>query len=423
MNGGNEEVGGIEESSGVDMYHHVETNKEGQSTSVGDQEEDDLKHQIEATDGNNATRLLQTLDKGSGFSQFSKYGNVDSELFLLGGSNANTNVIVDDMSTMTIGHKLGSSCPMMEIRRLSIYIGKETTDLWSLIMTLKVCKEEIDASDCGPKDVPATPLVNALRYVVPTGRVVVPTGRYVVPAGKVIIIVSPGRLSLVPTGRAVKIYLEWDPTVFITVLFIAVTIQLGYYSSVTIHQKIELLFMASDGSDQDARYALSKLLQRGTVAEYESEFFMLIKRVTGIPKSLRKSFYISGLKPTLQCALLRSNPTTLDEAFSLARVAEARFTNQQLWELLRPYPLTLGEALFRARITEARFEDENNLAANTNVGDQEDLGVKDKQEVDDDTNNDDFGCSLPPHKGVALTVEEVVLENIKSDLKKDEDEQ
>nr|GEZ45068.1 hypothetical protein [Tanacetum cinerariifolium] len=28
--------------------------------------------------------------------------------------------------------------------------------------------------------------------------------------------------------------------------------------------------MASDGSDQDARYALSKLLQRGTVAEYES---------------------------------------------------------------------------------------------------------------------------------------------------------
>ncbi|GJW64502.1 hypothetical protein Tco_0116386 [Tanacetum coccineum] len=39
------------------------------------------------------------------------------------------------------------------------------------------------------------------RYVVPTGRVVVPTSRYVVPAGKVIIIVSPGRLNLVPTGR------------------------------------------------------------------------------------------------------------------------------------------------------------------------------------------------------------------------------
>ncbi|GKD25620.1 hypothetical protein Tco_1231834, partial [Tanacetum coccineum] len=42
------------------------------------------------------------------------------------------------------------------------------------------------------------------RYVVPTGRVVVPIGRYIVPAGKVIIIVSTGRLSLVPTGRVLS---------------------------------------------------------------------------------------------------------------------------------------------------------------------------------------------------------------------------
>nr|GEZ87209.1 polypyrimidine tract-binding protein homolog 3 isoform X1 [Tanacetum cinerariifolium] len=127
--------------------------------------------------------------------------------------------------------------------------------------------------------------------------------------------------------------------------------------------------------DQNARYALSKLLQRGRVAEYE-----------------RKAF-------------------------------------------------------FKARITEACFEDENNQAVDTNIGDPD---VKDKQEVkkaddqeienikdkedkivedqqvseaDDDTNNDNFGCSLPPHKGVDLTVEGVVFENIKSDLKKDEDEQ
>ncbi|GJV71659.1 hypothetical protein Tco_1491654 [Tanacetum coccineum] len=41
-------------------------------------------------------------------------------------------------------------------------------------------------------------------YVVPTGRVVVPTGRYIVLAGKVIIIVSTGRLCLVPTGRVLS---------------------------------------------------------------------------------------------------------------------------------------------------------------------------------------------------------------------------
>nr|GEW82344.1 hypothetical protein [Tanacetum cinerariifolium] len=83
--------------------------------------------------------------------------------------------------------------------------------------------------------------------------------------------------------------------------------------------------MASDDSDQDARYALCKLLQRGTVVEYESEFLMLIKRVTGISESLPKSFYIFGLKPVLQCALLRLVPITLGEAFSIARIIEACF--------------------------------------------------------------------------------------------------
>ncbi|GJR14125.1 hypothetical protein Tco_0796777 [Tanacetum coccineum] len=113
--------------------------------------------------------------------------------------------------------------------------------------------------------------------------------------------------------------------------------------------------MGSDGSDQDTRYALSKLLQRGTMAEYESEFLMLIKRVM-IPESLLKSFYISGLKLDLQCLLLRTNPKTLDEAFSLASAAETRFANLNIWEFLRSNPSTLGEDFFKARITEARFE-------------------------------------------------------------------
>nr|GEY97427.1 putative mitochondrial protein [Tanacetum cinerariifolium] len=83
--------------------------------------------------------------------------------------------------------------------------------------------------------------------------------------------------------------------------------------------------MASGDSDPDAEYALSKLLQMGTVAEYQNDFEMLIKRVT-IPESLLKSFYISGLKLDLQCLLLRSNPKTLDEAFSLAHFFKARIT-------------------------------------------------------------------------------------------------
>ncbi|GJY41854.1 hypothetical protein Tco_0429124 [Tanacetum coccineum] len=205
--------------------------------------------------------------------------------------------------------------------------------------------------------------------------------------------------------------------------------------------------MAADGNNQNAKYALSKLLQMGAVAEYQNE--MLIKRVT-IPESLLKSFYISGLILALQCLLFRSNPKTLDEAFSLALATEACFTGLQLFEFLRSYPLTLGEAFFRVRITEAHCEDENNQAVDANVGDQEEPDMKDEQEVkksddqeieiiqdaegknvedqqvseaDDDTNIDDFGCSLPHHKGADLTAEEVVLKNIKSYHEEDEDKQ
>ncbi|GJZ88255.1 hypothetical protein Tco_0660037 [Tanacetum coccineum] len=97
--------------------------------------------------------------------------------------------------------------------------------------------------------------------------------------------------------------------------------------------------MASGGSDRDAEDTLSKLLQ-----------------------------------------MVRSNPTTLDEAFLLARATKARFMDLQLWKLLRANPTTLGEAFFKARISEARFEDKNNQAVDNNIGDQEDPNVNDKQE-------------------------------------------
>ncbi|GKB42066.1 hypothetical protein Tco_0887008 [Tanacetum coccineum] len=84
--------------------------------------------------------------------------------------------------------------------------------------------EQTATAEVVPKSVAGSSFPAASStYVVPTGRVVVPTGRYIVPAGKVIIIVSTGRLSLVPTGRVlspVKIYLEWDPTVAFSMLVV-----------------------------------------------------------------------------------------------------------------------------------------------------------------------------------------------------------
>nr|GEY60738.1 reverse transcriptase [Tanacetum cinerariifolium] len=87
--------------------------------------------------------------------------------------------------------------------------------------------------------------------------------------------------------------------------------------------------MASGGSDRDAKDALSKLLQIGTVAEYQDEFEMLINRLTRISESLLTSFYISGLKVALQIELLRERPTTLGEAFSLARITETHFEDER----------------------------------------------------------------------------------------------
>ncbi|GKA43302.1 hypothetical protein Tco_0736026 [Tanacetum coccineum] len=94
---------------------------------------------------------------------------------------------------------------------------------------------------------------------------------------------------------------------------------IDHYLLETVHRAL-----FTRNSDRDAKYALSKLLQIGTVAEYESEFVVLANRVTRICESLDTSFYISKLKLRLSIELLRARPTSLGEAFSLACIIEAR---------------------------------------------------------------------------------------------------
>ncbi|GJT08632.1 hypothetical protein Tco_0403986 [Tanacetum coccineum] len=74
---------------------------------------------------------------------------------------------------------------------------------------------------------------------------------------------------------------------------------------------------------EDPQGVLSKLLQTGTITQYQSEVKKLMNRVIGISKNLLISFYISGLKSTLQRELLVLK-TSLGDAFSLARVTAAR---------------------------------------------------------------------------------------------------
>ncbi|GJV01814.1 hypothetical protein Tco_1335383, partial [Tanacetum coccineum] len=80
--------------------------------------------------------------------------------------------------------------------------------------------------------------------------------------------------------------------------------------------------------DEDSQGTLSKLLKLSMVEDYQREFEKLMNRVTNIPDSLLISFYISGLKLNLQHELLVSKPTTLGDAFSLARITKARMEDQ-----------------------------------------------------------------------------------------------
>nr|GEU94532.1 hypothetical protein [Tanacetum cinerariifolium] len=64
-----------------------------------------------------------------------------------------------------------------------------------------------------------------------------------------------------------------------------------------------------------------------------------------------------------------SNPKTLDEAFSLARAIEARFTNLQLLEFSKSNPSTLGEAFFKAYITDAHFENKRSTTDIAKIND------------------------------------------------------
>ncbi|GJU08355.1 putative ribonuclease H-like domain-containing protein [Tanacetum coccineum] len=101
----------------------------------------------------------------------------------------------------------GSSFPATSSMLLPFDVQvQQTFDVWYLYEEIQICADVscVQVKTQADWMLLSKFIVQSSRYVVPTGRVVVPTGRYIVPAGKVIIIVSTGRLSLVPTGRVLS---------------------------------------------------------------------------------------------------------------------------------------------------------------------------------------------------------------------------
>ncbi|KAH9678818.1 hypothetical protein KPL71_025874 [Citrus sinensis] len=75
---------------------------------------------------------------------------------------------------------------------------------------------------------------------------------------------------------------------------------------------------------EDHQGNLSKLTQTSTVADFQSAFEDLMNKVTGISEPLLISFFITGLKSDIRREFLFTRPTSLMEAFALARAYEAR---------------------------------------------------------------------------------------------------
>nr|GLL29698.1 uncharacterized protein LOC109154292 [Ipomoea trifida] len=87
--------------------------------------------------------------------------------------------------------------------------------------------------------------------------------------------------------------------------------------------KIKLRFGPSQLVDYQGQ--LSKLTQTSTVADYRASFERLLNKVSGISEAVLISMFIAGLKHELQQDLLLAKPTSLEEAFSLAKTYESKY--------------------------------------------------------------------------------------------------
>lgn len=68
--------------------------------------------------------------------------------------------------------------------------------------------------------------------------------------------------------------------------------------------------------------AFTKLQQLSTVDEYQSQFEVLSKRIPGLIEEFQVSSFISGLMEEVQIMVTMLRPTTLPNAFGLARLQE-----------------------------------------------------------------------------------------------------
>ena len=67
---------------------------------------------------------------------------------------------------------------------------------------------------------------------------------------------------------------------------------------------------------------LTKLKQTSTVLQYKSQFEVISNRIKGLSEPHKLSCFLSGLRDEIRLAIRMLNPTSLHQAFGLAKIQE-----------------------------------------------------------------------------------------------------
>ncbi|XP_061352732.1 uncharacterized protein LOC133297581 [Gastrolobium bilobum] len=102
-------------------------------------------------------------------------------------------------------------------------------------------------------------------------------------------------------------------------------------------QALQVLFGPSELEDYQGQ--LSKLMQKGSVLEYQEKFETLSNKVHGLSKSFLLSCFVSGLKPVIQQEVASFRPSIMTRAISLAKIQEAKLSLKEVPpKPYSPYP-------------------------------------------------------------------------------------
>ncbi|XP_061353332.1 uncharacterized protein LOC133298114 [Gastrolobium bilobum] len=102
-------------------------------------------------------------------------------------------------------------------------------------------------------------------------------------------------------------------------------------------QALQVRFGPSELEDYQGQ--LSKLMQNGSVLEYQEAFETLSNKVHGLSESFLLSCFVSGLKPIIQQEVASFQPSSMTRAISLAKIQEAKLSLKEVTpKPFSPYP-------------------------------------------------------------------------------------